>query len=295
MTQSIFIQAFYYLYNLFLYLKWGFARHIFSISSAPSSAPTPVIKNETQQYLLDKTAYFDIHKTSMIYPQQVDSFFYDKTQYTSIMKDTNNPFEKQWKTRILFEYTPRGNIIMMYDIYKMGFLYYSDQQSIPYDILNGAAMKYVILFKCLDFFIDEKYHKSPFLELYETEDMKETKTQQKINQQNARIKNTIQMVSKPVAPVVPTIAVIPETIKNRFLYQGKTANFPFCQTPSKKITKKIKSHDYPSNHSEHCELFEKDVKCVSYKDFKTKYSSILPTLHPFANLSVNPPSVSSKL
>jgi hypothetical protein len=36
----------------------------------------------------------------------------------------NNNLEKKWKSRVLFESTPRGNIIMMYDTYVEAFVYY---------------------------------------------------------------------------------------------------------------------------------------------------------------------------
>jgi len=254
--------VFYYFYSFQLYLKSLFF---------PASTLTPPPPNQTQKYLLDKTAYFNERKNDTSYPQQIESFFYDKAQYTNTMKDIANPYEKQWKTRILFEHTPRGNIIMLYDIYKMGFSYYSDQQSIPYDILNAAAMKYVVVFKCLDFFIDETYHKSPFLELYEMENIKENKTQARIQKQNTQIKNTMKLVaakssnaSTAKSTDVPAPAAAEAiTIKNRFLYQGKMTNFSFCPKIPKKVAAARTKHAYS-------DLFESDAKQISYKDFKTK-------------------------
>jgi hypothetical protein len=184
------------------------------------------------------------------------------------MKNPDNPYEKQWKTKILFENTPRGNVIFTYDVYKMGFCYFSDQQAITYDILNAIAMKYVITFRCLDFFIDEKYHTSPFLELYEKEHLKETKTQQRINQQNNTIKNTLKSQNIPLKtktnkPSEIPAPAAPMTIKNRFLYQGKIANFSFCQKIQKKRTA-----NKPTIYNE---LFEKNPQ-MSYRDFKNSLS-----------------------
>ena len=51
------------------------------------------------------------------------------------------------------EYTPRGNVIMYYDIFKHAFAYASDSY-IPYSVLNACAMKYVLRFRCMDFFVD---------------------------------------------------------------------------------------------------------------------------------------------
>jgi hypothetical protein len=272
--------------NLFSYIKLLFKIYANAFFSQPiAPPPTP---NQTKQYLLDKTAYFNERKNDTSYPQQIEPFFYDKTQYANTMKDITNPYEKQWKTRILFEHTPRGNIIMLYDIYKMGFCYYSDQQSIPYDILNAAAMKYVVVFKCLDFFIDETYYKSPFLELYEMENVKENKTQTRIQKQNTNIKNTLQ-IAKKTTTIQSTTLPVPETIKNRFLYQGKMTNFSFCQKISKKVAAARTKHAYS-------DLFESDVKHISYKDFKTKIvQRQTETSQEQTTSFFSPPYLSSKL
>lgn len=93
---------------------------------------------------------------------------YDKKKLADILSDSNNHLEKIWKTRLLVESITSGNfsnnlrlsekypnIVMFYDIYKQGFSYYCDQPIVPYDILNSVAMKYVMRFRCLDFFMDE--------------------------------------------------------------------------------------------------------------------------------------------
>lgn len=86
----------------------------------------------------------------------IDPIFYNKKELNEIMKIENNDIEKSWKTKILYEPTPRGSIIMFYDAFKQGFSYYSEQNGIPYSILNAVAMKYVVLFFCRDFFMDEQ-------------------------------------------------------------------------------------------------------------------------------------------
>ena len=95
----------------------------------------------------------------------IQSVFYDSDSYKNIMSVANNELENYWKRRILFENTPRGNIIMHYDAYKLGFTYYSDTSGLPYSLLNAVAMKYVRIYKCRDFFIDTQItpHPSPFV------------------------------------------------------------------------------------------------------------------------------------
>jgi hypothetical protein len=84
----------------------------------------------------------------------IDPLFYNKTDWTEILKKEDNFLEKKWRTKILYESTPRGNIVMYYDAYKLGFAYFSDQ-NMPYSVLNAVSMKYVITFCCRDLFMDE--------------------------------------------------------------------------------------------------------------------------------------------
>jgi hypothetical protein len=123
----------------------------------------------------------------------------------------------------------------------------------------------------LDFFIDEKYHTSPFLELYETVPLKQTQTQKRIHQQNNTIKTTFQNTTQILSVKNKSSQPEPEplTIKNRFLYQGKIINFSFCQ----KILKprnRIKSTIYN-------EIFENNPQ-MSYRDFKKTINQTKSTL-----------------
>ena len=107
--------------------------------------------------------------------------FYDKKKLSVALEDVNNPLEKSWKTRMLFENTPRGNIVMYYDPYKLGFAYYSDNTGIPYNMLNAVAMKYVRMFRCHDFFFDNQDIKdeSPLIKIHSEEDKKELSEEKK--------------------------------------------------------------------------------------------------------------------
>jgi hypothetical protein len=68
-------------------------------------------------------------------------------------EEKNEP-ERLWKTRILYEFTERGNVLFYYNPYKLSFEYYSDVQIIPYKILQYVAKKYVAMNRCRDFYID---------------------------------------------------------------------------------------------------------------------------------------------
>ena len=88
------------------------------------------------------------------YNTNIESIFYLRALYQEAIKDPENELEKTWKRRILMESTPRGNIIMYYDAFKRAFSYYSDV-SMPYSLLNAVCMKYVLMYRCRDFFVDQ--------------------------------------------------------------------------------------------------------------------------------------------
>jgi len=194
------------------------------------------------------------------YNENIDSIFYDKKAFVVCVTEPDNHVEKIWKTRIIFEYTARGNIIMFYDAYKLGFSFYCDQKVVSYDILNAAAMKYVTLFRCRDFFIDETItppeKSSPFVKLYFTEEKKEVKeandkkmennpfaklrnyAKENINEKTGKYGNLSKMVTKNSDKTTDEKneknANEPEKMKNKFLYLGKINNFTMTQFVEKK-------------------------------------------------------------
>lgn len=112
----------------------------------------------------------------IIFSENIDPIVYNRKAFFELLKDSKNNLEQIWRTRILIEYTPIGNIAMFYDIYKQGFSYYCDQTTVPYKVLNTVAMKYVLRFRCLDFFMDvPEEKKSPLYKVFFEEEEKEKK------------------------------------------------------------------------------------------------------------------------
>lgn len=79
---------------------------------------------------------------------------YDFDKRKVIFAYDKNEVERIWRTRLLYEFTERGNVLMFYNPYKLTFEYYSDAQIIPYKILQYIAKKYVSMNRCRDFYID---------------------------------------------------------------------------------------------------------------------------------------------
>ena len=116
------------------------------------------IDTDLEYYNKKKDRFIYIFKDSFVkYNLNIDPIFYIKVELDELMKNNSNYLERHWKSKVLIETTPRGNIIMFYNPYKLGFYYYSDSTGIPYPILNAVAMKYVTVFYCRDFFVDEHF------------------------------------------------------------------------------------------------------------------------------------------
>jgi hypothetical protein len=107
------------------------------------------VEKQTQRFLEWRKKETEKEKWN----ENIDLVCYSLESFQKLVVEENNAFEEKWKRRILIEHTPRGNIIMYYDIFKHAFAYASDQ-NMPYNILNACAMKYVIMFRCMDFFVD---------------------------------------------------------------------------------------------------------------------------------------------
>ena len=210
----------------------------------------------------------------------IDEVFYSKDNYTKTMRDVNNELERKWKQKTLIEQTPKGNIIMFYDPYKQGFSYYSDSQPIPYAILNAVAMKYVRIYRCRDFFVDDETtpEKDPsrFIQIHMIE-KKDTKDSTKSNSDKsvfkdapfAKLKNykkERQTNKKDTDTAEPSK---PERIfyRNKFISLGPVRNYSIIQP----IKKENKQNGFKTNLLNGI-ISESNLQndVMNYKDFKLK-------------------------
>jgi hypothetical protein len=210
----------------------------------------------------------------------IDKIFYLKKEYNELMKNPNN-MEDEWKTRMLIEATPRGNILMYYDPYKMGFSYHSDIKGISYSLLNAIAMKYVTIYRCRDFYFDNTNEKffSPLAKLHLEEEKKDKKKSDINNEEETKIlkdalkngpfvklkKNTQQddtnkdKTEKDDKPKKPIYT-------NKFIHVGKMTNFNILKSlPISKKTMNFSSQ-YLNDLSQESDL---QHNVMSYKDYKS--------------------------
>jgi hypothetical protein len=235
------VYFFTYCYRWFFYFFYKLYNGIFKEKQVIIIDPIKNYIENSKNKLIFSYTIEDMNKN-------VERVFYDKKELLETLVDQNNELEKIWKTRILLENTPRGNIIMHYDAYKQGFAYYSDINGIPYNILNAVAMKYVINFQCRDLFMDNEYideqKESPLIKLYleyekKNEKKEENKKNEGIKQEDApfaKLKNykTKTIENKENSNDEKEKKVEQEFNRNIFINQGRISNFKFLKIPPKK-------------------------------------------------------------
>jgi hypothetical protein len=244
------------------YMKKRTAEIISNNSLIQVSKPTSPTANYHHTQIQDQTKN-----------RTIDPIFYDIDAYRQSLEDPKNDHEKQWRSRVLVEYTPLGNIIMNYDVYRAGFAYYSDNNSLNYDLLNAVAMKYVKIFHCLDFFMDETFYDSPLFDVFYTE--KKEDDNAAANKATDDNTNTIDsnddvFLKKPQPQSDPKKQHRKTQHKkrvNKFVKKGKTENFSFLVKPPKRPV-------FSVNKDDDDDTFMQNL--ISYADYKNRQKKLPP-------------------
>ena len=234
-----------------LYPIYFVDKYYFSEESPPSSPKK--IESESDIYINNaKKVFFDIFEKPSFhatYNSNVSSLFYKPEELENELLIDGNEIEKRWKTNILIEDTPDGNIVMYYDAYKQAFAYTCDKQ-LSFKIITAVAIKYVIEFRCIDFFVDTTIlpadYKSPLTiaaeehEKRELQKKKEKKEKMGINFEGAPFIKQKRKIFENVAKKEKKEKdrTTQELVyKNTFQYKGRLCTVPFLQDYVDKIEK----------------------------------------------------------
>ena len=243
---------FYIIGKLILNYIFFIIQYIKSFNNKPPAKliETPYVET---QYEKSCKKYADLYsKESADENSNIDPVLYDFLKRKEIFVSPDNQLEKQWKSRILIENTPRGNVMIYFNPYLLSYQYYSDEQIIPYKILEQVATRYVIMFRCKDFFIDvEKRPGNKILEVLQKEEDSLKSKKMKVNDITKCV--NIQSESKDVfaslknyrSEAKPTEAKPTKEPKakkkteepkfsNKFVRIGKMCEFNITQKPANK-------------------------------------------------------------
>ena len=198
----------------------------------------PSILDVTNEYIEKrKRKFLESFDKTMDFNTNIEEVFYNKDKYKKMIMNPLNTLETNWKKRILFESTPRGNIIMYYDAYKQGFAYYSDSFNLPYGLLNALAMKYVMTYFCRDFFMDDGVtpmnKASPLIKIHVDEPEKRNDVKKNNMKKTLNKINTISQKFSAQKKQQKSNQINEPPNTNRFIYLGKLLNFKFLQSESK--------------------------------------------------------------
>lgn len=194
--------------------------------------------------------------------------FYNKESYNEILKEEENELEEIWKSKYIMENTPRGNVFMSYDPYKLAFSYYSDS-NISYNILNAVAMRFCTIFKCKDLFVDQLILKgekeSPLIKILYKEKKKVKKEDEDLP--FAKLKNyNIQDINKKnEQKKKEDEKKVVKEITNKFVCLGKTYQIKWIKADNLKNKKVNFKSPFMENLKTENEL-QKQV--MDYKAFK---------------------------
>ena len=254
---------FYIIAQLILNYIYFIVQYIRTFNAPPLQKPVEIAYVETPY---DKSCkkYAEFYgKESADENSNIDPILYDFVKRKEVFASGDNDFEKQWKSRILMENTPRGNVMMYFNPYLLSYHYYSDEQIIPYKILEQVATKYVVMYRCKDFFIDvEKRPGNKILEVLQKEEDSLKSKKMKVNDitkcvnihseskdvfaalKDYRSEAKATDKAKPTDPnakpkTEPTKKKVEEPkFSNKFVRIGKMCEFNITQKP---VDKKIKA------------------------------------------------------
>lgn len=203
----------------------------------------PVISDLTdiEKYISQNTKRFlDTYQNNdkIEHSENIDRLFYNKEDYKEMFAVRLHPIELKWRTNVLMDYTPFGNVIMYYDTFRSGFIYYCDR-NLSYPVLNAVAMKYVRTYKCRDFFMDENIipdnYVMPIVNIMkEYEKCKENDIVKFYDKYKAPYKNVKKpnenlpfLKNKKIEKIKQDKEK--ELMTNKFIYSGKCTNYLFIQ------------------------------------------------------------------
>lgn len=268
-------------------------------------SPVLHVKQETQFEKTSKRYAEFYSKTTDDENSNIDAVLYEFDKRRELFEDPANFHEKQWKSRILHENTPRGNVMMYYNPYSLSFVYHSDEQIIPYNILEQVAKKYVVIYRCKDFYIDMVSRPdNKFLIILQKEEDSMKSKKMKVDDITKCVNAATAAGSKDVfaslkdyrsnappttlsTPSVPSSTMIDKKKKadestevkfsNKFVRIGKMCEFNILQKPPNKEIEKVNELMFGKTtvnkvidffDDDDCDDLEIDASMSSYKLFK---------------------------
>lgn len=216
-------------------------------------------KYERSVHLLDVTKYKDLYFNKLL-----------------AMKSYNHKKECNLYTHknILFEATPRGNVIVFFNTDDKQFHYYSDY-SIPYDIIDSVLQKYVVTFHCTELYNTSRCDNDT-LQLEENNNRQE-ENEDNENNENNKNKNTTTTPQQKTKDKYRNVYAKLKKNKTNKLTTNADVNEDINKYTNKrytqhgKNTKRKTDNGKASDDIEELIIYHKMKHCGKLRDFDFKH------------------------
>jgi hypothetical protein len=276
--------SFKYIFFLYVYV----IRLLYFLGIYKPSEKKESVLDEEEKFWRNKKKWF-VEKVNLLIAkgknpnENIESIFYSKKEYDDYMgsiRENKTELEKKWETKKMCIHSPRGNVCMYYDAYKMGFAYYCDQSNLGMKTLDACAMQYVIYNSCLDFHMNEEtgwnFEKNELAKLhYNDVDAHKSIVKTMKSTRNINIKEAT-MIAKTKLKKNNEKQLEKPKMTNKYIHNGKMKDMDWLQRPKKKkITffPKLKFDLFDDNHLQKCQQEEVDEEeeedhVLSYAKYK---------------------------
>ena len=167
--------------------------------------------------------------------------YYEKFEKFPV-EELSKAYIKSLLNNVLFETTPKGNVIMYYDYDKESFIYYCDVKDISYLFLETVVRKYAMTFKCKKLVVDiQKEIENA------TNKMKESEVEDKdMVKKDTSIFASFKSYNRKGTggSKNPKKKYIVREFANRYSYRGKVSDYDFLKNKDYKVEKPQEKMDY---------------------------------------------------
>lgn len=186
---------------------------------------------------------------SVVKNETYETKYYDKFNLLE-MKELEKDYINGLRNSVLYEYTPKGRVIMHYNAENESFIYYCDTKDISYLYLETVARKYALMYDCKQLVVDIKK------ELKEATEGKEliVNTPKLIDNKSDVFATFKNYNKKNGGPNNNNKKYVLRQKANRYSYKGKVNEYKFT-----------KSKDYRS---------ENDNDKMDYETFKRLMTTV---------------------
>jgi hypothetical protein len=188
-----------------------------------------------QKYFSSKVKNNDTDNNKSSKDDDYINQYYDKFNALE-SNDIDEEQVKKLKNSSIYEFTPKGSVLMHYDFEKESFVYYCNTKDIPYRFLETVARKYVTVNNCKKIMVDMNKELKDAVETFKYNTNNKTKsvannTNNISNNNKKEVFTTFKNYNRlgnggSKSTTLNKKFILPQNA-NRYSYSGKIKDFSF--------------------------------------------------------------------